>query len=487
MPKTKLAKVSLTPKGAWDSATAYEQLDLVSYDGGSWVAKKPSTGVTPRENDCWMQAAEKGEKGDNAASSESATYLKPRNTGSFLDPGIQTACPWGNGFKLAWIPADNIVVEETTDGGETWTVQTCTDTRKENLFRPYNDHYSGVSIPLINGMQNSLCGIRINFTGAIFNVPDGTTDAERMSYWTADNFKTNERYVGINGLIFWSVTSGGYAITCKTEAKSLSSDTWKKISLESDTLQGNTGVSFVSLSSDASQTTFGGYSNNNNSNWIWRITCFTSASSSKTSSQEIYNILGVGSSVWKYPSSKIQVAYGVPYAVDSSRRVSFDGGGTFRGTLYAEGAQIYAEKPFKLIETITFTEDAALERTAAPDGTAYKFREVYLKISRADGTTGMDTIGYRAANGSKNLAHTYGSMNAGMLYSAVHFYAKNGMWFGERYGGSSDAFAYTETRNGGSSWLLRNSTSSYPAITRLYSYMSNIPAGTTIEIWAVEA
>ena len=66
MPKTKLGKVSLSPKGTWEASTAYEQLDMVSYDGGSWLAKKPSTNITPADGEYWMKVAEKGDTGSDA-------------------------------------------------------------------------------------------------------------------------------------------------------------------------------------------------------------------------------------------------------------------------------------------------------------------------------------------------------------------------------------------------------------------------------------
>lgn len=63
MPKTKLAKVAMTPRGEWAAATAYETLDLVSYGGSSWIAKKPSSGVTPEAGDYWSLSAAKGDTG----------------------------------------------------------------------------------------------------------------------------------------------------------------------------------------------------------------------------------------------------------------------------------------------------------------------------------------------------------------------------------------------------------------------------------------
>ena len=43
-------RVLLMPKGAYDASVTYEMLDMVSYDGVTWVAKKPSVGIKPSAN-----------------------------------------------------------------------------------------------------------------------------------------------------------------------------------------------------------------------------------------------------------------------------------------------------------------------------------------------------------------------------------------------------------------------------------------------------
>lgn len=56
MPSVNLGRVGLVLKGNWDSATTYSQLDVVSYDGNSWAAKRQNTNVTPNttNSDDWQ-------------------------------------------------------------------------------------------------------------------------------------------------------------------------------------------------------------------------------------------------------------------------------------------------------------------------------------------------------------------------------------------------------------------------------------------------
>lgn len=77
-----LGRVGIVLKGAWNSATNYVALDLVSYDGNSWVAKRNNTNVTPNttNSDDWqlisnnadLVATVQGYKNDAADSASAA-------------------------------------------------------------------------------------------------------------------------------------------------------------------------------------------------------------------------------------------------------------------------------------------------------------------------------------------------------------------------------------------------------------------------------
>lgn len=60
-------------KGDYDSATTYNHLDWVRYDGCTWSCKQDNvSGVTPVEGDIWTLVSSKGSKGDTGASVEVA-------------------------------------------------------------------------------------------------------------------------------------------------------------------------------------------------------------------------------------------------------------------------------------------------------------------------------------------------------------------------------------------------------------------------------
>ena len=76
---TKLGRVSLVPRGAYDAAATYNRLDIVEYEGSSYlVLADGTTGVTPAAGASYMLLAEKGGKGDPG---------NPGNPGGKGDPG----------------------------------------------------------------------------------------------------------------------------------------------------------------------------------------------------------------------------------------------------------------------------------------------------------------------------------------------------------------------------------------------------------------
>ena len=64
MPNTDLGKVSCTPRGQYSEAGSYEVLDIVGYQGGSFLAMKNAPAGPPTDDRVnWMQLAAQGGKG----------------------------------------------------------------------------------------------------------------------------------------------------------------------------------------------------------------------------------------------------------------------------------------------------------------------------------------------------------------------------------------------------------------------------------------
>lgn len=60
-----LGKVSVVPKGSWISNESYEKLDIVTYEGSSYMAKENvSVGIPVSNETYWLKMVDKGPKGD---------------------------------------------------------------------------------------------------------------------------------------------------------------------------------------------------------------------------------------------------------------------------------------------------------------------------------------------------------------------------------------------------------------------------------------
>lgn len=65
MPNTVLGKVSVVPRGDYSASTTYYALDIVGYNGGSYLAMQQVTGVTPSNDQTnWMQLSGPGLPGE---------------------------------------------------------------------------------------------------------------------------------------------------------------------------------------------------------------------------------------------------------------------------------------------------------------------------------------------------------------------------------------------------------------------------------------
>ena len=60
---TNLGKVATTPKGEYSNETTYIRLDIVSYNGSSYVCLKESVGNLPTNTEYWQLIASKGDTG----------------------------------------------------------------------------------------------------------------------------------------------------------------------------------------------------------------------------------------------------------------------------------------------------------------------------------------------------------------------------------------------------------------------------------------
>ena len=243
--------------------------------------------------------------------------------------------------RLAFLPADQIIVEKSTDAGTTWVDAEWSDTTKRNVFSGLNT--GGGSIPLKNGVKSTDCMIRMTFTAMKYNVPEGTTETNKYNYWSSTYVKSQERYCTLDKLYFW-VNSNSDRIWVKLErANGATPNNWVALFDTSTNagrqgLNGWSGMNFITFTSGQ----FGGGTNQTSQPWNYRLTfrtCTTTTTSdatlfddsklsttSTTSAQNITGICGYGDSCWGVANSMM--------ARDHLYTWDIDKNATFPGSIY---------------------------------------------------------------------------------------------------------------------------------------------------------
>lgn len=198
--------------------------------------------------------------------------------------------------RLAFLPADQIIIEKTTDGGTTWVDAEIADATKVGLF---SETRPSVTIPLLNGKKSPLCGLRFTITAMKYNVPAGTAETAKYNYWNKDYIKSTERYNQLKEMYFWVSTSGGYINVKVERATGANPTNWSVISNDTSfNMTGYSGNDYISFS----QGVFGGITTQVNNYWNYRITFMTDdyipASPYDGYSQSIMEIRGYGDTWW---------------------------------------------------------------------------------------------------------------------------------------------------------------------------------------------
>lgn len=130
--------------------------------------------------------------------------------------------------RLAFLPASQVVVLTTTTGGRIWT-QPGFDRIEERKRSVFSQQRSlPFEIPLLDGSQSTLCGMKIYFTCRNFNVQGGgLTELDKLRLWRNPNAPL-ERYMWLSQLFLW-ITTGGNRMSIKVEGLDKASNTWKTL------------------------------------------------------------------------------------------------------------------------------------------------------------------------------------------------------------------------------------------------------------------
>lgn len=217
------------------------------------------------------------------------------------DISVRPLVAYARANRLAFLPADQIIIEQTTDGGATWTSSGYSDTVKRSLFATRG---ASVAIPLLNGAKSTQCGVRVTITGMKYNVPSGTAETSKYNYWSSSYLHSQERYSNLREMWFW-LSANNDAIRIQVfRATGANPNNWVADFNTDFPATGWSGSDWVRLSGN----TFGGGTTQTSNYWNWRIIFWSrmhdgdTAFRSKTQ-QVINGIAGYGDSVWGTPNN----------------------------------------------------------------------------------------------------------------------------------------------------------------------------------------
>lgn len=207
--------------------------------------------------------------------------------------------------RTAFLPATQIIIEQSTDAGVTWTDAGVSDTNKAKLF---TGQRPSISIPLKGGVKSTDCMIRVTITGMRYNQASATGETDRYNYWNSTYVQSTERYFAATDGWVW-LSSNSDRIYMKAErATGVSPNTWHTD--REAYMSGWSGGNYFSLSGS----NFGGGTTQTSNYWNWRFTFRTCSSINTfndadlaetytTSAQVINHIKINGQNVWSYSNN----------------------------------------------------------------------------------------------------------------------------------------------------------------------------------------
>lgn len=242
-----------------------------------------------------------------AASHTHSTQDLTRPTGlrGLGDVTLQTLINTTRANRLAFLPADQIIIEKTTDGGTTWVNANIADSTKVGLF---SETRAGIPLPLVNGVRSTLAGVRVTISAMKYNVPSGTTETNKYNYWSSSYVNVTERYCQLKEFYFW-LSASNDTISVKIErATGASPNNWQTCFNDSSFyMTGWSGCDYVKLNG---QGTFGGGINQTGNYWNYRLTFMTRGVNGtdtmgtgyETQTQSIMEVRAYGDTWWTKPN-----------------------------------------------------------------------------------------------------------------------------------------------------------------------------------------
>ena len=180
--------------------------------------------------------------------------------------------------RTVFLPAEQIIIEQSIDTGTTWTDAGVSDTDKRKLFigdRPT------ISLPTSASKRSSKCMLRITFTGMKYDMSAASGETDKYNYWNSTYVLDRERYSIIDGGWLWVNSIGDKIYYTLEAARGNDPNNWTKMG--EGYAHGGDGMG----SFKCTAATFGGGKTQVTNHWNWRFTFRTAAPDSTFDDEKI--------------------------------------------------------------------------------------------------------------------------------------------------------------------------------------------------------
>ena len=253
----------------------------------------------------------RGPQGDATSSLVSTKLYDPDYFNGGMSPISRPLFNVFRGNKVAFLPSDQIIIEQSIDSGVTWTeLEGLSDTLKLDFF---SGQRPSINIPLKNGIRSCSCMIRITITGMKYNVPTGTPEISKYDYWNSNYILSTERYCTFGESFIWLSSVHDYIHCTIQRATGAMPTNW--VTDRVGYCSGWSGGNFIKLT----ESNFGGGTNQPTNYWNWRFifrTCTKSYDFDdsklttgiyQTFKQNLNEIQIAGKATWVYSNNMMHI------------------------------------------------------------------------------------------------------------------------------------------------------------------------------------
>lgn len=240
-------------------------------------------------------------------------------------------------MRLFGLPADQIIIEQSTDGGTTWVDAQYGDAIKTSLFNQSRS-YTPV-IPLKNGVKSCDCMLRITITAMKYNVPENTPETDKYNYWNAEHVRLTERYCTLDFGYFWINANADAMYIEHQHALAQDPNTWITDGVLSNAW-GWSGGNYIKFSGRTFGGSVGQLTNSFNHRFIFRTQATDGSfndsqlnQSYLSDSQSIYEISCYGQNCWVSANKMMEIDRA--YYINNDNQVVFNYNMYISGTIYA--------------------------------------------------------------------------------------------------------------------------------------------------------